>query len=209
MIKSRIHTRAGCPSRIVDQARTMLTTAAEFMTLHPSRDVQPMDYWKQRRSLGEYLESTLGGHFTVVVIRDDVCFRISIGKSDACRAYHRMILSGAVRGPQVPIVHCTVAAGELFVTAMEVLDVTVSAGDRPIPGEVYKALYSCGADDCIGQEDAEDGWEDYAPDAAWVETLEALTDSGIGSFDIHNENMMWRADGTLVLTDPVSFRYTA
>lgn len=177
----RVHTRAGCPLGLVQLG---------------------VEYLMKQEQFGADLNDA-GGYFTSVYLVGDVAVRVSYRTGDACRSYHRMILDGKFRGEHIPVVHCTVSRGSVFVSVLERLSCTFSDSTGFDTSFIPDFLHKMDVlDDSVPCYD----WEIEEPNVAeWEETIQTLRDSGIGALDIHGDNLMFRGD-VLVLTDPVSFR---
>lgn len=165
---------------------------------------------KDDAELGDFVGS---GYFSHVFKVAGLAIRKSGRQDDLTRTYHALIRDGRITGAPVPKVYATVSHKGVFYSVMEFIPETM----RDMVIRKYKP-----AGDAWGY--ARDAFEEHYPqiaavvtytdcnaaaafaDPAGVQIIDKLVEYGIDQFDIHLENIMVRADGQWVLTDPVSFR---
>lgn len=215
----RVHSRLGCPLELIHLGKSVLERYEAAMSK------EGMTAEEYRQAVGNY--GMPSGHFTVVEFPSDaIAVRVSFLLDDACRGYHRMILSGQVAGPMIPQVHCTISRGDLFITVMKRYKATVGAviddvwqAVHPV-SEPIAAAIACltGTEFIASLCDAAtyrnihtlltcgEGRLGDMADPAWVDALQIICQSGLGRLDIHGENIMVDEAGNFILTDPVSFR---
>ena len=213
-MKYRVHAKAGTSAKMLGACSTLITSCSA-------------ERWQERvpgNETGWHLkgwgwEQIGGGFYSAAAVHPEFpgyVFRISTRPSDGTRAYHRMILQGdfnlnGVRMPCVPDVQCTVSGNGLWITVMERfvgdmhdtevggLSVDVQATIWQVVGEVP---YRYDSDRWVGS----DVLDEHSGDAVWEEMLNRMLEVGMPVNDIHKGNIMFRADGTAVLTDPCSGR---
>lgn len=113
----RIHTRLACPMQHVQTGLHYLPGFVQVKQDGPDSEIDG----RVKRFLPAIPGAMEGGAFTCIVFppnQPDVCLRVSMLDTDACRGYHRMILSGALRGSMLPEVHCTLSYGGVFLSVM-------------------------------------------------------------------------------------------
>lgn len=160
--------------------------------------------------LGRYVGN---GYFSEVYQVGPFAIRRSKRGDDLTRTYHALIRDGKITGAPVPKVYATVSHDGVFYSVMEFIPETmqdkVDREHKP-NNDVWWSKWDDFADryphisSVINYTYNNNAAETADPEG--VAIIDKLMEYGIDTFDIHLENIMVRADGQWVLTDPVSFR---
>lgn len=144
------------------------------------------------------------GCFGMVVRHDtcpDVVFKISARLNDAYGAF-ALYARDCAGNPHLPVIYDIQTGYGCMVVALEELQRVHWYDD--LCG-LHDAIGSTAYEGAIGNECPEfDGSPDYFDVVKCAYEIGCYF-SGVASIDIHGENIMQRTDGTLVITDPVSY----
>ena len=139
-----------------------------------------------------------------MVVRHDTCpevvFKISARLNDAYGAY-ALYARDCAGNPHLPVIYDIQTGHGCMVVALEELHKVHWYGDLiSVQYEINSAAQAGGEGEMMP-----DSWHPTAQDAIECAYEIGCYFNGVASIDIHGDNVMQRADGTLVITDPVSY----